>query len=152
MPAARKPVPLREVTFVNSDAAVGGLGLDFSVIPAEVESATTAAVEWSRLGAEFDAQDPPRFREGDRAALVAYCVAWALFTSAADSLLSEGLMVDGRSSQDRGRTVKSPAMSIWSAASSQLRYWARELGLTPDARVRQGITEASKPGQVDPTW
>jgi len=151
MPAARKPTPLREVTLINADAEVGGLGLDFTVQPAEVESCTAAASEWSRLAGEFAEQDPPRFREGDRAALTAYCLALALFLTAAASLLADGLLVDGRSSQDRGRVVKSPAMAVWTAASSQLRYWARELGLTPDARVRQGITE-NKAGQVERTW
>lgn len=34
-------------------------------------------------------------------------------------------------------------------ASQQLRYWARELGLTPDSRARQGL-QMEQPENDDP--
>ena len=47
----------------------------------------------------------------------------------------------GRSAPDRGRQVKSPAMSTWVQAGTQLRHLASALGSSPDARGRCGIRE-----------
>ncbi len=72
---------------VVRDATVGGVGLDFAVVPAVLDEAARA--EWSRL-AEVYAGDPTRFREGDRAALVAYCAFWSAFLAAAQDVSSNG--------------------------------------------------------------
>ncbi len=37
--------------------------------------------------------------------------------------------------------VKNPATVAMRECATQLRYWARELGLTPDARGRIGVTD-----------
>lgn len=120
------------------DAAVGGVGLDFGSVPAVLDEAGVA--EWSRL-AEVYAGDATRFREGDRAAVVAYCAYWSAFLVAAQDVSSNGPVVPGRSDKDRGRLVKNPATVAMRECATQLRYWARELGLTPDARGRIGVTD-----------
>lgn len=51
-------------------------------------------------------------------------------------------MVEGRSDKDRGRMVKNSATVAMREAATQLRFWCRELALTPDARGRTGITDA----------
>ena len=56
-------------------------------------------------------------------------------------LAADGLLVPGRSAPDRGRQVKSPAMSTWVQAGMQLRHLASALGLSPDPRGRSGIKE-----------
>ncbi|MGH3920760.1 MAG: P27 family phage terminase small subunit [Pseudonocardiaceae bacterium] len=53
-----------------------------------------------------------------------------------------GPVVEGRSDKDRGRMVKNPATVAMREAATQLRYWCRELALTPDARGRTGIKDA----------
>jgi P27 family predicted phage terminase small subunit len=121
-------------------AAIGGMGLDWATVPSDVGACADSAAEWARLGGVF-ASEPVRFREGDRAALAMYCVAFAIVRLAGVELLAAGVLVAGRSRSDGSRKVRSPAMATWTAASAQLRYWARELGLTPDARVRQGIVD-----------
>lgn len=50
--------------------------------------------------------------------------------------------MEGRSDKDRGRMVKNPATVAMREAATQLRYWCRELALTPDARGRTGIKDA----------
>jgi P27 family predicted phage terminase small subunit len=127
------------VTWLDQDSRVGGLGLDFDDLPEMLDDRGRA--EWVRLGAVF-ADQPTRFREGDRSILVAYCLSWSLYLAAAAELASDGLLVTGRSASDRERRVKSPAMVIWTQAGSQLRYLARELGLTPDSRGRMGLKDA----------
>lgn len=123
---------------VVRDATVGGTGLDFAVVPAVLDEAARA--EWDRL-AEVYAGDPTRFREGDRAALVAYSCYWSAFLAAAQDVSTNGPVVLGRSDKDRGRMVKNPATVAMREAATQLRYWARELGLTPDARGRIGVSD-----------
>jgi P27 family predicted phage terminase small subunit len=121
-----------------ADARVGGRGLDWLVLPELLDAVGMG--EWQRLGTVY-AGDLVRFREGDRQIVVAYCLAWSVYASASAQLIRDGLIVEGRSAPDRGRQVKSPSMTIWTQAGSQLRYLARELGLTPDARGRSGFRE-----------
>lgn len=140
--ANRRAVPItanEDVTWLVNDAKVGGLGLAFDDVPPMLDDRGRA--EWSRLGVVF-ANQPTRFREGDRSILVAYCLAWSIYLGATAELASDGLLVTGRSAPDRERRVKSPAMTVWSQAGSQLRYLSRELGLTPDSRGRMGLKDA----------
>ncbi|GEK03505.1 phage terminase small subunit P27 family [Streptomyces sp. 1-11] len=124
---------------IAREAEIGGLGLDWSVRPAGMDAVGLA--EWDRL-AEVYAHDATRFREGERAAVTAYCAYWSAFEAARKDVAERGTVVEGRSDMDRGRLVKNPALVAMREASQQLRYWARELGLTTDARVRIGLTEA----------
>jgi P27 family predicted phage terminase small subunit len=120
------------------DAAVGGAGLNFDDVPAVLDEAARA--EWQRLGEVYAAAET-RFREGDRAALVAYCAYWSGFLAAAQDVSTNGPVVPGRSDKDRGRLVKNPATVAMRECATQLRHWARELGLTPDARGRIGVSD-----------
>ncbi|MCY0931176.1 phage terminase small subunit P27 family [Streptomyces sp. H27-H1] len=122
------------------DAEIGGLGIDWSVQPAVLDD--VGLQEWVRLS-EVYAHDATRFREGERAAITAYCSWWSAFAAAAADVRDRGPVVEGRSDMDRGRTVKNPATVAMREASQQLRYWARELGLTTDARVRIGLADSS---------
>jgi P27 family predicted phage terminase small subunit len=149
--ANRRAVPISSddsITWLDQDSKVGGLGLDFDDVP--VMLGNVGGAEWERLGRVF-ADQPTRFREGDRAVLVAYCLAWSIYLMATAELASDGLLVTGRSAPDRERRVKSPAMTVWSQAGSQLRYLARELGLSPDSRGRMGLKDAPE-SQDDGAW
>ena len=134
------------VSWITSDAKVGGIGLDFDDIP--VVLAGDALAEWSRLGTVF-ADQQTRFREGDRAILVAYCLTWGLYLDAVAELAGDGLTVAGRSSPDRGRQVKNPVLVSMTQLSGQLRFLARELGLTPDSRLKLGLKDA---GEATDSW
>ncbi|WP_419994768.1 phage terminase small subunit P27 family [Streptomyces boninensis] len=150
MPAARKP--LYSVTQAERERrriAVGP-GLDWDKIPAQLDRAGKA--EWKHL-AEQHAAYPTRVRETDRAAVVAYCSWWSAFDAAQRDIAKRGALVEGRSSADAARggagLVKNPSVAAMRDASTQLRYWARELGLTPDARARQGL-QIEEPEDLDP--
>ncbi|MEU0198755.1 MULTISPECIES: phage terminase small subunit P27 family [unclassified Streptomyces] len=126
---------------IAKEAEIGGLGLDWLDRPAVLDEA--GLQEWERL-AEVYANDATRFREGERAAVTAYCSYWSAFCAAAEDVRDRGPVVEGRSDMDRGRLVKNPATVAMREASTQLRYWARELGLTTDARVRIGLADAGE--------
>ncbi|QKV94226.1 phage terminase small subunit P27 family [Streptomyces sp. NA02950] len=145
-PKGLKLIERKPALRVAKEAEIGGLGLDWSNRPGVLDEA--GLTEWDRL-AEVYAMDATRFREGERAALVAYCSWWSAFASAAADVRDRGPVVEGRSDMDRGRMVKNPATVAMREASQQLRYWARELGLTTDARVRIGLADTDDQGQDD---
>ena len=148
----RRAVPVggqENVYRFATDAKVGGIGLDFEVVPAMLDDAGRA--EFLRLGVVF-ADQPTRFREGDRAILTAYCLTWSLYVSTAAVLAAEGVLVKGRSESDRARMVKNPALVALTQTSSQLRYLARELGLTPDARGRMGLKDEPTDEDDEGEW
>lgn len=68
----------------------------------------------------------------DLGALAAYCEAWATWRAARRLLDAEGVVVKGKD----GNPVRNPALLAANAASSELRAWAIQLGLTPAARQR----------------
>jgi phage terminase small subunit len=125
------------------DAERGGLGLDWSKVPRDVEACADALGEWERLAAEY-ANAPTRFREGDRQSVTAYCLTLALYLEASRHLMGDGMVVDGRSAADRGRVVRSPWMTVWTQAGTALRHWARECALTVDSRGRTGLVDDGK--------
>jgi P27 family predicted phage terminase small subunit len=147
----RRAVPIGRdnVYLFTQDARVGGIGLDFEVVPPMLDDAGRA--EFERLGVVF-ADQPTRFREGDRAILTAYCLTWSLYLATAAELASTGVLVKGRSESDRARMVKNPALVALTQTSSQLRYLARELGLTPDARGRMGLKDEPTDDDDDGVW
>lgn len=149
IPAGLKIASDEPALRVAKEAEVGGLGLDWSCPPEVLDAAGLA--EWQRL-AEVFIEEPTRFREGERAAVTAYCSFWSVFAAAAADVRDRGTVVEGRSDMDRGRLVKNPATVAMREASQQLRYWARELGLTTDARVRIGLVDQGddRPGADNP--
>jgi len=124
-----------------AEADLGGIGVDFDDVPDLLDAAGVR--EWSRLGAVF-AHNPTRFRESDRPALTAYCVFLSQFDAAVRDVADRGAMVPGRSERDEGRLVKNASLVLMQQASTQVRYWARELALTPDSRGRTGIRDEPK--------
>jgi P27 family predicted phage terminase small subunit len=142
MPARHEPLKLARnpARSMVRDARVGGVGLSWFDIPSDVQQNPDALAEWRRLSSQYE-KDATRFREGDRAAITAYALAYALYCEAARMLLRDGLTVEGRSSADRRRNVKNPCLAIWTQVSTQLRAWAKECTLTPDSRLRAGLAD-----------
>lgn len=150
MPAARKPLyAVTQAEREQRQTAVG-VGLDWENVPESLPDAGRA--EWQHLAEQHRAY-PTRLRETDRTAVVAYCTWWAAFDAARRDIAERGALVPGRSSADAARgdggLVKNPSVAAMRDASQQLRYWARELGLTPDSRARQGL-QAELPEDDDP--
>ncbi|MFQ6172560.1 phage terminase small subunit P27 family [Oryzobacter sp. R7] len=130
------------------DATLGGNGLDWWVVPGDLEG--VGRESWEHLRTTF-ANDPTRFREADRRAVAAYCSAVEMAAAAAAALREHGVLVDGRSNSDEGkRPVRSPAWAMWRDASTQVRQWSNELGLSPSARYRMKIAEPGVVGEGNP--
>lgn len=123
---------------VARDADLGGIGLDWTTVPAALEGSGRDA--WLHLADQFGAQ-PTRFREADRHAVAAFCTAVEMEAAARDALREHGVLVPGRSESDRGRPVRSPAWAMWRDAQTALRQWGRELGLSPAGRRSLAVAD-----------
>jgi hypothetical protein len=73
-------MPPNRAVELARDAEVGGNGLDFAGVSDMLDAEGVA--EWQRLGRVF-ARHPTRFREGHRAAVIAYAAYWSAFRRAA---------------------------------------------------------------------
>lgn len=138
--------PLYPVAPVR-DVPSGGLGLDLGVVPGQLGDVGRAA--WAHIAATL-ADDPTYMRELDRHALTAYCEALELREQARVQILADGVVVEGRSSQDRGRQVRHPSFQIWRDCDARVERWSVQLGLTRLGRHRLGQVAEHDSGEPNP--
>jgi P27 family predicted phage terminase small subunit len=94
-----------------------------------------ALAEWKRIVPELNARK--LLAKVDRAVLTEYCTAWSLSRQALAILEQEGLIVaDG---EDDWR--KNPAWQIWRESTAMTAALAKELLITPNARLRATMPE-----------
>lgn len=88
-----------------------------------------ARIVWERV---VDALGPTGVLTGaDRDILRLYCEAWARYVEAETALSRSGPLITGRD----GNLVKNPLHQIVRDNADAIKKYARELGLTPAARV-----------------
>jgi P27 family predicted phage terminase small subunit len=139
IPASKRgPLAPVDAELLAKDADPGGIGLDLTEVPADLTGVGVRT--WEHLAATF-ADQPTRFREADRRAVVAYCCAVEMSDEAAKALREHGVLVEGRSEAEKGRPVRSPAWAMWRDASVQVRQWSAELGLSPSSRARMRLPD-----------
>ncbi|GAA2629673.1 phage terminase small subunit P27 family [Streptomyces axinellae] len=83
-----------------------------------------AKAEWKRVLPGLSRLD--LLKPEDRAALAAYCEAWATFVAATRQVQEEGLTINAKQG-----TLPHPAVGIARSAGRELRSWAAHFGLTP---------------------
>lgn len=99
-----------------------------------------AAAEWARVVpglARLDLLKPE-----DRAALAAYCEAWASFRVATEAVQREGLTIEAKQG-----LLPHPAVGMARAAGREVRAWAAHFGLTPS--TEQALARGSE-NEPDP--
>ena len=101
-----------------------------------------ARAEWQRVV-------PVLLRAGvlstvDRAVLIRYCTVWADWVELDGLLQASGKLVQGQ----RGNLVRSPLWIMRQGAADTALELARQLLLTPNARLRAGITLEPKPNEI----
>jgi P27 family predicted phage terminase small subunit len=100
------------------------------VLECPAELGPIAREEWDRLVRELT--ECGRLTSFDRAALAAYCVAYALWLEAADALQKYGTMMKSPS----GFPMQSPYVSIATRQAEMMLRIACEFGMTPASRSR----------------
>lgn len=96
-----------------------------------------AAAEWRRVVPELDRRGI--LNKVDRATLTMWCRAWARWVELDRQLEREGATVTGY----RGATVKNPAWQLWRESAALLVSLARELGTSPNGRMRMAAPDES---------
>lgn len=104
--------------------------------PAYLVDIPAAAKAWRTLAPLID--DLWGYSKLDELALASLCLAFSTMVECAESIAKDGaLVVDSR-----GGVKRNPALLAWRDASSQVRSWASEFGLSPAAR---SVIPADKP-------
>lgn len=98
--------------------------------------------EWTRVVAELDALE--LLTIVDRAALAAYCQAYARAVEAEQVVTKEGTTYTTDTGQMKPRPEMVIALREWQA----VRAFAAEFGLTPSSRVRMAVPKGR--GEEDP--
>ncbi|GGP55973.1 phage terminase small subunit P27 family [Streptomyces abikoensis] len=130
MAKAAAPATLRLLTGRSPGRDSGGRkvasGPSFRRVPPTAPEwlSEEAAAEWARVMPELSRLD--LVKESDRAALAAYCEAWATFVEATRTVQREGLTIEARQG-----TLAHPAVAIARNAGREMRSWAAHFGLTP---------------------
>lgn len=101
-----------------------------------------AKAEWRRIVPELERLE--LVKAPSRSSLAAMCVAWSQFVTATRILDAEGLIVEGL----HGSRAH-PALAIQQSASSALRQWAAEFGLTAASETK---VRSKAPAKDDPDF
>ncbi|MFE1104134.1 phage terminase small subunit P27 family [Nocardiopsis alba] len=105
----------------------------FKRLPPEAPAWMTdeARAEWDRVVPGLSRLD--LLKPEDRAALAAYCEAWATFVEATRIVQAEGMTIEAKQG-----TLAHPAVGIARNAAREVRAWAAHFGLTPSAEQALG--------------
>ena len=89
-----------------------------------------AKAEWRRVSREL--YDLGLLSNVDRAALAAYCTAWARWVEAEEIVQQKGMVIK----TTNGNFIQNPFLSIANRAMDDMRRLMVEFGMTPASRTR----------------
>ncbi len=98
-----------------------------------------AKAEWRRVVPELE--EIGMLASIDRAVLIRYCVAWADWCELEGLLQRSGKLIKGQ----KGNFVRNPLWLMKRDAEQMVTELARQLGLTPVARLRAGVVHERPP-------
>lgn len=101
-----------------------------------------AKAEWRRISEELSAMG--LLTKVDRAALAAYCEAWARWCEAERQIQKFGLVVKSPS----GYPMQNPYVGIANTALDQMRKFLVEFGMTPSSRSRLSVETTPKESKL----
>ena len=98
-----------------------------------------ARKEWNRMSKQLFALG--LLTQVDRAALAAYCQAWAHWVEANEQVEKLGMIV----TTDNGYPQLSPYWTIAQQAAKMMKSYLTEFGMTPGSRSRLNVDRDKKP-------
>ena len=104
-----------------------------------------AKKEWRRVAKIF-AEEEKEFTDKDLKALEAYCTNYAKWQKCEQIIEEKGYSMEVG---DNGYEQQRPEVSIANKAQTEMRAWAKELGLTPAARQRMKAENAQGDSGID---
>ena len=104
-----------------------------------------AKKEWRRIAKIF-AEEEKECTDKDLKALEAYCTNYAKWQKCEQIIDEKGYSMEVG---DNGYEQQRPEVSIANKAQTEMRAWAKELGLTPAARQRMKAESAQGESGID---
>lgn len=104
-----------------------------------------AKKEWRRIAKIF-AEEEKEFTDKDLKALEAYCTNYAKWQKCEQIIDEKGYSMEVG---DNGYEQQRPEVSIANKAQTEMRAWAKELGLTPAARQRMKAESTQGESGID---
>jgi P27 family predicted phage terminase small subunit len=101
-----------------------------------------ARTEWNRITVELHALKI--ISRIDRAALVAYCQAWADYVKACGKITKEGEVIVS----DKGGLYQNPWVSIKNSSLDRMVRISAEFGMTPSSRARVKVDAPSEEDEM----
>ena len=132
--AGRKPIPtaLKQLNGNPGKRPLNRNEPRFSGTPTCPKHLSKAAkAEWKRISADLSAQG--LLTNVDRAALAAYCAAYARWADAEENVQKFGAVIKSPKS---GFPIQNPYVGIVGSALDHMRKFAVEFGMTPSSRSR----------------
>jgi P27 family predicted phage terminase small subunit len=102
-----------------------------------------AKAEWKRISADLSAQG--LLTNVDRAALAAYCAAWARWVDAEEQIAKFGAVIKSPKS---GYPIQNPYVGIANTALQMMHRYLTEFGAGPASRTRIAVN--TPPTSADP--
>jgi P27 family predicted phage terminase small subunit len=128
---ARGPLPKPNAIRRNKREVTGTATVGKPTMPATLSA--EAKAEWRRVVPELERMGT--ITKLDRGLLIRYCTAWADWLELDGQVTKTGRLVKGKD----GHWVRNPLWLLRRDAESTVTDLGRQLGLTPDARVRAGV-------------
>lgn len=138
----RGPLPKENAVRRNKREVTGTVVRGRPTMPSDLPK--EAKAEWRRIVPELERSG--MLTKLDRGLLIRYCTAWADWHELDAQLAKTGRLVKGRD----GLLVRSPLWLMRRDAEKVVTELGRQLGLTPDARIRSGLKHTS-PDADQPT-
>lgn len=138
----RGPPPNPNAVRRNKREITGTVTVARPTMPSDL--AVEAKAEWRRVVPELERMG--RLTKLDRALLIRYCSAWGDWRSLDADIAKTGRLVKGQ----KGNLVRNPLWLMRRDAEQTVTELARQLGLSPDSRLRAGIThQAPQPKETE---
>lgn len=110
--------------------------------PSYLMGIPAAAKAWRTLVPLVD--DMWGYSKLDELALASLCLAFSTMVECAESIATDGALIKDA----RGGVRRNPALLAWRDASSQVRSWCSEFGLSPAARSVIPADKPDNPGDL----
>ena len=127
----RGPRPKPNAIRRNNREVTGTASVASPAMPSHLSA--EAQAEWRRIVPDVERMG--LLTNLDRGLLIRYCTAWADWVDLDAQLAKSGRLVKG----PRGEYVRNPLWLLRRDAGDTATELSRQLGLTPDARIRAGI-------------
>lgn len=139
----RGPLPKPHARRRNKRPKLGERRIDVARPSLPAGLAGEARAEWRRIVPQLEAAG--LLAKLDRSVLIRYCTAWADWCELDEQLKATSKVIRG----SKGQLIRNPLWIMRKEAEETLSDLGRQLGLSPNARIRVGVVH-EQPVEEEP--